>query len=73
MSDEYRTVTATARMVTERAVLIDTKDGARWVPRPLIHGADDITIQPVGLNIGDAKEWTFRLRDWKAEELGLAG
>ena len=67
--DDYRIVTATVRGVRPNSFFVDRPDGRGEVsiPRSLIHGADDRKLD--GLFAGEA--FTFRLRAWKAEELGL--
>lgn len=71
MADEYRTVTAILRQRRANAIMIEHQMRPGWVsvPRSLIHGADDLKIGGYGID----EEITFRLRDWKAEQLGLAG
>lgn len=70
MTDSYRTVTATFRHLTKGAFFIDRprEAGEVSIPRSLIHAADDAKL--AGLFDGD--EFTFRLRAWKAEEIGLS-
>jgi len=81
--DEYRTVTATILRVSANSFEIRTPPtriesrtpGARTsIPRSLLHGADDRYIETM-LPRGEVEpfEWTFRLVEWKAEQLGLAG
>ncbi len=70
-SDDYRVVTTTLRLVKEMAILVDlpkSSGGTTWLPRSLLHGADDLTLgrQSIG------SPFTFRLREWKAEQLGWA-
>ncbi len=67
-SDDYRIVTAKVLRKKDEAILIAVKQGEAWVPRSLLHGADDMALALIPNN----SEWTFRLREWKAEELGLA-
>lgn len=70
--DEYRVVTARFRGISASrlAIFIDRPraPGKVTVPRSLLHGGDDVKVD--GLKAG--AEFTFRLREWKAEELGLA-
>ncbi len=70
--DEYRTVTAVFRGGTERAYFFDKPPargaGRCTIPRSLLHGADDDWIQYVP----HGEECTFRVRAWKAEEIGFA-
>ncbi len=73
MSDDvsYRTVTSKLRWCGENAIRIDAAPGRPdtvSIPRSLIHGGDDLRIGQAGQ--GDTV--TFRLADWKAEELGFA-
>jgi hypothetical protein len=70
MSDEYRTVTATFRHLRDKSFFVDRPraEGQVPIPRSLIHGADDRLLD----GLFDGEEFTFRLRAWKAEELGLA-
>lgn len=69
MSDEYRIVTAKLKGVSPKAIFVETKRRAsdQVVPRSLMHAADDAKLDTA--RKGD--EFTFRLREWKAEELGL--
>lgn len=70
MSD-YRTVTAIYRGRTSAAFFVEKprQRGAEVsIPRSLLHSADDLKVD--GLTRGD--EFTFRLREFKAEELGFA-
>lgn len=70
MSDEYRTVTATFRHLRANSFFVDRPraSGQVPIPRSLIHVADDAQLDA----LFDGDEFTFRLRAWKAEELGLA-
>jgi hypothetical protein len=67
----YRTVTAKLTGVRPNAIFIQSRRAPAdlSIPRSLIHGADDIRLDDRSLV---KKEVTFRLADWKAEELGLA-
>lgn len=69
--DSYRLVTVTVRRTAPSAVLVELlrQPQPAWVPRSLLHAADDRALD--GVRAGD--DVTFRLRAWKAEELGLAG
>jgi hypothetical protein len=71
MGDSYRTVTATLRQRRANAIMVDHPRVRGWVsiPRSLLHAADDLKIDKGGID----EEITFRLREWKAESLGLAG
>lgn len=72
--DDYAIVTTIFRDVSPRgkALFCDgpaSRGGGRIsIPRSLVHGADDMKIAA----LFDGDEFTFRLRRWKAEELGLA-
>jgi len=68
--DGYRVITTHVRKIREASIFVDRPHGAGEVsiPRSLIHGADDRKLD--GCFIGE--EVTFRLIDWKAEELGFA-
>lgn len=73
-SDTYSIVTTTFRGVAPsgEAIFIerpkwDPRGGRLSVPRSLLHAADDLAIKR--LTVGD--EFTFRVMDWKARELGF--
>jgi len=70
MADSYRTVTTKLRGLSRDAVLVERPraDSFVWIPRSLIHGADESKF--AGMFIGE--ETTFRLMEWKAEEVGWA-
>ena len=72
MSDDYRTVTTRLRAIRPNSIFVDRPatrgPGEVSIPRSLIHGADDRAIE--GHFIGETI--TFRLAEWKAEELGFA-
>lgn len=73
MSDDYVRVPGTVKQVRAGAVLFAVGDGvprAAWVPRSLIHGADDQALDQ--LTMVDAK-MALRIREWKADELGWTG
>lgn len=68
VGDEYARVTAILQRVTPNAFLVATPGGgSAWIPRSLIHAADDRKIE--GMFAGEAI--SLRLFSWKAEELGL--
>jgi hypothetical protein len=71
MSDTYRTVTAKLTGVSKGAIFIKARRAPAdiSIPRSLIHGADETKVADPRLK---GEEITFRLFDWKAEELGLA-
>lgn len=66
----YRTVTCTVRQVRPNSLMVETATRPGWKPisRALIHGGDEIDINTAW----EGKEKTFRVMEWKAEELGLA-
>jgi hypothetical protein len=66
--DEYRTVTATVVIVKDRAIQVEVNGGQKWLPRSLLHGGDDIKMGQLHKLPSEA---TFRLMEWKAEEVGL--
>lgn len=66
--EKYTMVFATLLRRTPMSIRIRTAgDEELWVPRSLVHGADDPQIED--LDKGD--EFSFRLMEWKAQELGL--
>jgi hypothetical protein len=70
MSDQYRIVTVLLRGVRENSIFVAKLTDPNLhisVPRSLLHGADDLKMPRSKIDT----EITFRLRDWKAEELGL--
>ena len=69
MSD-YRTVTCKVAAVRAKAieVIVPNRKGTHWIPRSLLHYADDKVMD----ELIPVVEHTFRLRDCKAEQLGLA-
>lgn len=67
----YRIVTTKLRGLRPDAALVDapsSRDGTVWIPRSLIHGGDDLKLD----RAIEAEEVTFRLMDWKAEEIGFS-
>ncbi len=70
--DSYRTVMAIFRGAsgTGKAFFVDLPRGGNniAIPRSVIHGADDMKID----DLKRGQEFTFRLFEWKAEQLGLA-
>jgi hypothetical protein len=75
MSDEsYRTVTAKVHQVRTNSIMVEVPNKQGWqvIGRGLLHGADAIKFDRMQRSdMGTAR--TFRVMDWKAEELGLAG
>lgn len=74
MSEEYRTVTATIKTIRERWILVvrPNAPGRACIPRSLIHGGDDIKLDGLDTNFPVGVEHTFRLVEWKAEQVGLS-
>lgn len=74
MSDAYRIVTANVRSVQANVIVIDKPHapGTATIPRSLIHYADDKMLAAVPIP-REGRIETFRLREWKAEQMGLAG
>ena len=79
--DQYRIVTANVRKVYDNYIVIERPNaqGTTTIPRSLIHYSDDkiIALTPFpswreGVGRDKGIDMTFRLREWKAEELGLA-
>ena len=73
MSDLDRTVTAVIKSVRQKSIFIDAprRTGDVAIPRSLIHGGDDHKLD--ALQPGrEGISYTFRLLEWKAEEVGLS-
>lgn len=74
MADSYRLITTKLRR-TDRpnAILVDAPLGSRekevWIPRSLIHGGDELKLSRAFIG----QEVTFRIFEWKAEQLGFPG
>ncbi len=68
-SDDYITVTATFLRATPVAVQLHRGSVSPWIPRSLIHGADEFQVDE--LKAGDEVE--LRIFRWKVEESGLLG
>ena len=70
--EAYRTVITRFRGLRPNAVLVDApasfKGATVWLPRSLVHGGDDLKFDRCFA--GD--EISFRLMEWKAEEIGFA-
>lgn len=76
--DEYLRIPGRALYVRDHAVLFAVGDGvgrAAWIPRTLVHGADDILLRDKtkAINLSRHTEMTLRIRRWKAEEVGFTG
>lgn len=71
--DDYRTVTVRIRHIAQKSIVVDNPpsrgEGTCIIARSLLHYTDDRLIEVAELG----EEVTIRLREWKAEELGLAG
>lgn len=70
MGESYRTVTTRLRGIRPKVIFVDRphKRGEVSIPRSLIHGGDDLGIERFFIG----EEITFRLMEWKAEEIGFA-
>jgi hypothetical protein len=68
--DAYRTVTCMVRQVRNNSLMVEVPNRQGWhpIPRALMHGADELKVSQDWLDT----ERTFRVREFKAEELGLA-
>lgn len=73
MADTYRIVTTRLRRIEDKAIMVDAPPARRdrevWIPWSLISGADTPKIHR-GM-IG--QEVTFRVFEWKAEQMGFPG
>lgn len=70
MSDDYVTVTTVLRTVRDKSIYVDRRLGdpeTVCIPRSLLFGGDDLKVAEGGIGC----EVTFRVRRWKADELGL--
>lgn len=80
-SDDYVKVKGKARHVRDGSVLFSVGDSVSrgaWIPRSLIHGADDLVLRDrreqinrTGAQVGTPM--VLRIRSWKAEEVGFTG
>lgn len=71
MADSYVNVRATLRAVRPSSILvsrIDRVSHQAWLPRSVLHGGDDLRIEAALVDT----ELSFRVREWKAREAGLA-
>lgn len=79
--DEYLRIPGRAQYVRPHAVLFGVGDGvprSAWIPRSVIHGADDIKLRDETDRINAMRgqggiAMTLRIRRWKAEEVGFDG
>jgi hypothetical protein len=70
MADEYVRIRGRIEAVRKGSILLSVGESVRragWIPRSLIHGADEITLD--GRMIGD--QVALRVFEWKADELGF--
>lgn len=69
MSDTYRIVSAVIKGIRPNSIFVavPSRRGDVSIPRSLVHGGDDLKLDRA--RVGD--EFSFRLRAWKAEEVGL--
>lgn len=70
VSDDYVRVLGKIEAVRKGAVMFSVGKSvprAAWIPRSLIHGADDLTLD--GRMVGE--ECALRIREWKADEVGF--
>jgi len=65
--DEYIGVTAILKHVRATSVLLEVQGHKAWIPRSLIYGPDDSTLDGVMLD----SEITLRMFEWKAKREGL--
>ena len=66
MTDTYITLDCTIKGLTAKAVLLEYHDHTAWVPRSLLHGADDRVLDDGA--VGQTR--TVRMLDWKATQEG---
>lgn len=77
--DEYVSVKGRARTIKSTAVLFavgETVSRAAWIPRSLVHGADDKRLDEMAARVNgrrDGEAMTLRMFRWKAEEVGFDG
>lgn len=69
MSDPYRTIIVKLKQRRPNWIGVEAKNGWHSIPRSLLHAADDIKIDREG---GIDEEIAIRVREWKAEQLGIA-
>lgn len=78
-ADDYVKVQGRARHVRDAAVLFAVGESvprAAWIPRSVLHGADDLTLSRLAGQINASGRtggtaMTLRIRRWKAEEVGF--
>jgi hypothetical protein len=69
--DPYIEVELTVIELRDRSVRVETDDGTTaFVPRSVLHGADDSRLARGEVGPGDVA--TLRIRQWCAVEKGLA-
>jgi hypothetical protein len=68
--DPYIEVDLTVVEIRDRSVRVETEDGTTaFVPRSVLHGADDSRLARGEVEPGDTA--TLRIRQWCAVEKGL--
>lgn len=69
----YRIVTAKVKKVLPKSFFIESPNAAAdvCIPRSLLTVIDDLKIEKLDPG-STGVEHTFRLQEWKAEEIGLA-
>ena len=69
--EEYVRVRGRVMEVRPKAVLFAVGDSVPrgdWIPRTLIHGGDERTLDAIAIL---SHEMTLRIFEWKADELGF--
>lgn len=71
MTDDYRAITVMVTQIRPDSVMVEGKRIKGWqsIPRSLIHGGDELKFRR---DHDLPKEMTFRILEWKADELHLA-
>lgn len=67
MGDDYIDIDAKVLAIREKAVMLETDEGKGWMPRSCMHASSDIVLN----NMSVGEETTFRVREWKAVDMGL--
>lgn len=70
MSDSYETITVALLAVRPKSIKVESGATAApvWVPRSLLHGADDAEVG----RVAEGGEITLRVREWFCRREGLA-
>lgn len=66
--DDYVQVAGTIVGITPKAVLLDVATEEVWIPRSLLHGADDLALKE---SLGKGDTHVFQVREWFAKKEGL--